>query len=191
MNARIKKSFIIVICILLNMLHVQTFSQRSFGSKVFFGGNLGLQFGNLTLVDISPLIGYRLTEDIDIGVSITYKYYKVKDYYYYLQGNKYFDLEANILGGGIFGRYHFTETLFAHAEIEYLNFNQDNYIIYNNGIVKENENIGISSVLVGGGYKQAIGGNSFLTIMLLYNLNETNNSPYSNPIIRVGFAVGL
>jgi hypothetical protein len=44
---------------------------------------------------------------------------------------------------------------------------------------------------VGGGIKQEIGVNSFLTLMLLYNLNETVNSPYSNPVIRVGFAVGL
>lgn len=189
MNSKIKLSTIIIVIILINLFSNNAFSQRSFGSRLFFGGNLGLQFGSMTLIDVSPLIGYRLTEDVDLGVSLTYKYYKVKDYFQY--GNSTFDFEANILGGGIFGRYHITENIFAHAEIEYLNFNQDNYYIYNNGIIKENENIGITSVFVGGGIKQEIGLNSFLTLMLLYNLNETVNSPYSNPVIRVGFAVGL
>lgn len=189
MSTKIKISFLIIISILIGFISNEAYSQRSFGSRLFFGGNLGLQFGNMTLVDVSPLIGYRLTENVDVGISLTYKYYKVSDYFQY--GNTTFDLEANILGGGIFTRYNFTENLFAHVEIEYLNFNQVNYTIYNNGIVKENENVGITSIFVGGGYKQPMGENAFVTIMVLYNLNETMNSPYSNPIIRVGFAVGL
>ncbi len=153
-------------------------SQRSFGSRVFVGGNLGLQFGNPTLIDISPLIGYRLTEEVDAGVSLTYKYYSGS--YNYSTGKQEFN--TNIFGGGIFSRYNFTEYLFAHGEIEYLNFDmEDNY----NGII-ENRNIGVTSIFVGGGIKQ-----SFATIMLLYNLNETVNSPYTNPIIRIGFTFGL
>ena len=83
-----------------------------------------------------------------------------------------FDLKTNILGGGIFGRYHFTENLFAHVEVEYLDFKIDTYTIYNNGLEIGKENIGITSLFVGGGYKQEIGNNSFFTLMILYNLNE-------------------
>ena len=167
-------------------------AQRSFGSRVFTGGSLGLQFGNITLVDVSPMIGYRLTEDIDVGISLTYKYYNYKDYYIYTDPqtnkNQYFDLKTNIFGGGIFGRYHFTENLFAHVEVEYLDFTIDTY---NDGLKKGKESIGITSLFVGGGYKQEIGYNSFFTLMILYNLNETTNSPYTNPIIRAGFGIGL
>lgn len=183
----------IVLTFLLSMLFIcnNSFSQRSFGSRVFLGGNLGMQFGSVTLIDVSPMIGYRLTESVDLGISLTYKYYNYKDYFYYVQGNKYYDLETNILGGGFFGRYHFTESFFAHAEVEYLNFNYGNYKVYNNGVVKETQNVDVTSIFVGGGIKQAIGRNSFFTLMILYNLNETTYSPYTNPIIRAGFGVGI
>jgi hypothetical protein len=166
-------------------------AQRSFGSRIFTGGNLGMQFGSVTLIDVSPMIGYRLTEDIDIGLSLTYKYYNVKDYYYSAANKQYYDFKTNIFGGGIFGRYHFTENLFGHIEIEYLDFSIDTYKNYNNGVVKGSENIGITSIFIGGGYKQEIGDNSFFTLMILYNLNETTYSPYTNPIIRAGFGIGL
>jgi len=166
-------------------------AQRSFGSRLFTGGNLGLQFGSINLVDVSPMIGYRLTEQIDIGISLTYKYYSYKDYFYYKPTNEYFDLTTNIFGGGVFGRYHITENIFAHAEVEYLDFSIDTYTNYNNGLIKGKRNIGITSLFVGGGYKQEIGDNSFFTLMILYNLNETTDSPYSNPIIRAGFGIGL
>ena len=166
-------------------------AQRSFGSRIFTGGNLGLQFGSITLVDVSPMIGYRLTEDIDVGITFTYKYYNYRDYYYYSPTNQYYDLKTNIFGGGIFGRYYFTENLFAHAEVEYLDFSIDTYHLYNNGLIKDKEKVGITSLFLGGSYKQEIGYNSFFTLMLLYNLNETTYSPYTNPIIRAGFGIGL
>ncbi|NVN95518.1 MAG: hypothetical protein HXX18_09575 [Bacteroidetes bacterium] len=192
---RIRVNILIIISILIFIGGKELKAQRSFGSRIFTGGNLGLQFGSVTLVDVSPMIGYRLTEDIDIGISLTYKYYNYKDYYAYTdpqtKQSQYFDLKTNILGGGVFGRYHFTENLFAHVEVEYLDFKIDTYTVYNNGLEKGKENIGITSLFIGGGYKQEIGSNSFFTLMILYNLNESNNSPYTNPIIRAGFGIGL
>jgi hypothetical protein len=40
---------------------------------------------------------------------------------------------------------------------------------------------------VGGGVYQPIGRRSGFLIMVLWNLNETASSPYSNPIFRIGF----
>ena len=186
------KSTILLFIIITVIFGVKNLNaQRSFGSRIFTGGNLGLQFGSVTLVDVSPMIGYRLTEDIDVGISLTYKYYNYKDYYYSNINKQYYDLKTNIFGGGVFGRYHFTDNLFAHAEVEYLDFSIDTYSVYNNGVVKAREKVGITSVFVGGGYKQEIGDNSFFTLMILYNLNETTNSPYTNPVIRAGFGIGL
>ncbi len=177
MKNLIKLSFIFIFSIAL-LTSNKAYSQRSFGSRIFVGGNLGLQFGNPTLIDISPLIGYRITEQVDAGVSLTYKYYSGS----YKYSNTTQEFNTNIFGGGVFSRYNFTESLFAHAEVEYLNFNMEQI---NSGII-ENRNIGVTSVFIGGGIKQ-----SFATIMLLYNLNETMNSPYTNPIIRIGFTFGL
>jgi hypothetical protein len=180
---------IIFLIVLSQSINLQ--AQRSFSSRLFTGGNFGMQFGNATLVDISPLIGYRVTEDIDAGISLTYKYFNYRDRFYFKPSNQYFDQKANIFGGSIFGRYYITEIIFAHVEIEYLDYTGDTYNLYNNGVVKGSENKGITSIFVGGGYKQEIGSNSFFTFMLLYNLNETNDSPYTNPVIRVGFGLGL
>ena len=37
-------------------------SSRFDWAKVYLGGGLGLQFGSTTVVDISPIIGYRFNE---------------------------------------------------------------------------------------------------------------------------------
>lgn len=45
----------------------------------------------------------------------------------------------------------------------------------------------LDSFLVGGGIKQAIGRRSSIYMLMMWNLNETTNSPYSNPIFKIGF----
>ena len=30
--------------------------------RLFFGGNFGLTFGNFTFINVSPVVGYRLTD---------------------------------------------------------------------------------------------------------------------------------
>ena len=49
----------------------------------------------------------------------------------------------------------------------------------------------INSLFIGGGLYQSMGGKGFATIAILYNVLETQYSPYSNPLIRVGFGVGF
>jgi len=162
-----------------------TKAQRSYDSKFFTGGSLGLQFGSITLVDVSPIVGYRLTDKVDIGIGITYKYYK--SYIIDLSTNTQYDFASNIFGGSVFARYHFTDNFFGHVEVEYLNYTFDNYQYG----FKQNQTVDITSIFVGGGYRQPMGSNSYLTLMVLYNLNETQYSPYSNPIIRVGYTIGF
>lgn len=148
-----------------------------FKDRVYLGGSLGLQFGNPTYIDISPLAGYKFTEKITAGVGVTYIYYHYKD--------SYLNYNTSIYGGSVFGRYFFIPNLFAHAEVELLNmelFNTNTYEYYRKNII---------SPLVGGGYIQRIGNNSGIYLLLLYNLNDSAESPYNNPIIRVGFNVGF
>jgi len=174
------KKLLSAACICLSMsLFAQISSPentKKTDNRFFTGGGIGLQFGNLTLVDISPLIGYKLTEKWTIGLAGTYKYYRYREYHY--------DVKTDIYGGGVFTRYHFTDYLFGHLEFEYLSIEWYDFFLNKN-------RIWIESVFVGGGYRQLIGGNSWSYIMLLYNLNETPYSPYRNPIIRAGFTVGL
>jgi hypothetical protein len=153
---------------------------NTFWDNVYFGGNFGLQFGNQTLIDINPLMGYRLTDKLSVGASITYIYYKVTDPYHLSPS-----YSTDIYGGSIFTRYFLFENLFAHVEGELLNLEVPNLFL--NRYVRTD----VFGFYVGGGYRQAMGERSSLNILLLYNLNEDRNSPYQNPIIRVGFGFGI
>ncbi|MBI9037538.1 MAG: hypothetical protein JEY97_05335 [Bacteroidales bacterium] len=152
-------------------------SNKSFKDRVFLGGNLGLQFGTITLIEISPLVGYKITDDFSAGLGFTYQYYKDTRF------NP--DYSTNIFGGRIFARYYIYQDFFAHSEIEVLNY--DAY--YWPSSYKDN--ITVTNVLVGGGYNQRISQKASASIMILWNLNEDINSLYSNPIFRIGFNVGL
>lgn len=158
-----------------------------FGQRLVFGGGLGLQFGDQTMIDIEPIIGYKITPQLIGGIGVKYIYYNTKYYYYYSNGtSQLVEYSTNIYGGSVFGRYYFIENVFGHVEYEVLSlevpddFNYGEYVRTN-----------ITSFLVGGGYSQALGENASIGISVLYNLTEDNYSPYSNPIIRIGFGFGF
>jgi hypothetical protein len=156
-------------------VYSQDAPKKPLSERIFFGGNLGAQFGTFTVVEVSPLVGYRITERLAAGIGGTYIYLSVKD----------LDYETNIFGGKIFSEYAIIESLVAHVEYEVLNFEAiDDF-------TDEIKRVNVGSLLIGGGYRQRIGENSFITLMLLYNLTETRYTPYENPIIRIGFAFGL
>jgi hypothetical protein len=144
-------------------------------NKFFYGGYVGAQFGTATFVEISPIIGYRFTQKISGGVGLTYQYYHYQDSYY--------NIESNVYGGRIFGRYYFIPNLFAHVEYEYLNLQAYDYTVPHR--------VGVVGLLVGGGYFQPLTRNAGMMAMILFNLNESYYTPYQNPVIRLGFVAGF
>ena len=161
-----------------------------FTDKIFFGGGLGLQFGTVTLIDISPVIGYRVTEKFETGLGFTYKYYRIKDYFFDYTNNIGYDLKSNIIGGSIFARYHFLENVFVHTEYEMLNYSYDEFYDSGGTVLSERRTAVINSIFVGGGYRQRISSGSYFFIMALWNLNDSALSPYGNPILRMGVIFG-
>ncbi|MGB4204222.1 MAG: hypothetical protein WBJ84_01220 [Bacteroidales bacterium] len=156
-------------------ISAQDYNRTEKPKRWYLGGNFGLQFGTITLIDISPIVGYKLTEKLALGVGGTYKFYSIRSIY-----NPKERYKTNIWGGSCFARYSIFPQLFAHTEYEYLLFRRENL-----------ENIDFHSIFIGGGYRQYFSEHNALEIMLLYNLNETDNSPYSNPVIRVGLVFGI
>ena len=142
--------------------------------RLVLGGNFGAQFGDVTYAEISPTLGYLITENWLGGVGAKYIFYE----------NKLFRpiINTNIYGGGLFTQYYFLENFIAHLEYELINLDDFN---------DREKRTNISSLFVGGGYRSMIGNNSFASILLLYNLNDDINSPYTNPIIRVNIGFGL
>lgn len=153
--------------------------RAGFWDRVFTGGGIGLQFGSQTFVNVSPILGYRLTEKFSAGISITYLYYKYKD------PNPAYSYSTNTYGGSVFSRYFILENLFAHVEYELLRLEVRDVVSRPLGSKD------ITSVLVGGGYRQMLGERSSLNLMILYNLNESSYSPYQNPILRLSFGFGI
>jgi len=179
---------------------------HEFWHRVSVGGNLGLQFGDVTGIVISPDIKIRMFNQFYGGIGFTYQYMRYKDYYYDKPNQNFIDFRSNAYGGRVFLRYYlkdlfdnFLGNLFAHAEYEYLDFVQpvkfdpSGTILdpFNNTFARGNQNIEVNSLFVGAGYSQPVGGRTFLELLILYNLNDTYNSPYSNPVFRVGFGFSL
>ena len=154
-------------------------NNSSFLDRVFFGGNLGLQFGDVTNVQISPIAGYRVTNDFSTGLGIQYQYIKNKRINPAITSNNY--------GMSIFTRYRIKEPFFLQAEYEYLNYE----VTFLRSFEKQRRSI--SSIFVGGGISQPIGKNAAFTLSVLYNLSydETDiTSPYSSPL-RISGGINL
>ncbi len=173
--------FLIFICV----PSAETFAQNdtvpvssyTIRDKIFTGGNIGLSFGTLTYIDISPLLGYKITPKFSAGLGVTYIYYKDN----IVPNNN----SSSIYGGRTFARYLVLENVFAYSEYEVLNRE-----IYDD-VRRKERRVNVGSFFVGAGYQQRIGGNSFMNLMVLWNLNENPYSLYRNPIIRGGVNIGF
>lgn len=144
--------------------------------RLVFGGNLGASFGNITYVEIAPTVGYLMTDNYLLGLSGRYIYFEDRTY------TPIYIYKTNIYGGGIFNQYFFLENFLAHAEYEVLNLDSP---------INFGKRINVHSVFVGGGYRSAFSSTSYFSLLLLYNLNDSVESPYSNPILRIGFGIGI
>lgn len=144
--------------------------------RFFWGGNVGAWIGNPTFVDLSPLVGYKITEKFSAGVGVIYNYYS-----YTYSNYKY---STNLIGSRLYGRYFIFENVFAQAGWDHIN--RDNPYAFN-----PNERVWVDNVLVGGGVRYPISDNFYCIAAGMFNLNQTPLSPYSNPIIQIGFIGGF
>ncbi len=179
---------------------------NTFWRRISVGGNLGFQLGSVTGITISPEIRCRTIDQLYVGTRIIYQYFKYKNYFYDNDTKEFLSYESSVYGGGIYLRYYlrslfsnFFGNFYAHVEYEYMAyirpyiFAQGGHIFdpYGNSFVPGNQVVEINSIFVGGGYSQPIGNRVSLDLMILFNLNDSYNSPYSNPIFRLGVGVGL
>jgi hypothetical protein len=180
--------------------------QDSFWRRVNVGGNIGFTFGSVTGIVISPEANVRVVNYLYLGLGFTYQYFFQKDYFYNQITKDYYDYSSSVYGGRIYARYYlrsifknFLGNLYPHVEYEYLFYTRpyryDPYgdIIdpYFNHFSPGKTNIEVNSLFVGAGFSQPLAGRAYIDFMILFNLNDSYNSPYTNPIFRVGFGIGL
>lgn len=157
--------------------------------RLRLGGSLGLAFGSYTNINVSPMAGLNLTDNLLVGAGPTYILTSYKSYIYgpsQRQTNSSF-------GGRVFVMFTPLPIITLQAEYEALN------VKYYNSFEKRDNRKWLGSPLIGAAYTQPIGGRFTRSVhmTLLYNLafdtqlNPTsgrNISPYSSPFVfRVTF----
>ena len=170
-QAKAIKHPILFVILLFNLSSslAQSFQAR-LSDKVYIGGGAGLNVGNNDFlnVNVSPMIGYKITDEFSTGLRLTYQYARLRD-------NAF-----NNYGGGPFAAYRITDQFFAYTEYEYLNF----------GFNTSGQNLrdSYSAWFVGGGYSDSVGGRITLGFMVLYNLLYYSDdiSPYDSPLVYRG-----
>ncbi len=184
--------FLIVIvlgCLMLPASGAEEEEKPSLRDRLFFGGNVGFSFGNTTSIILSPLAGIYITPRLSGGLGIRYEYYK--------SNLSYFPFDTHIYGGSVFSRYTIFKDLseavgvgglgtsmFIQAEYELLSLESQ---YFDRSYSNPGDRFFLHSILAGGGIFQPVGKRSGVLITVLWNLNESYNSIYSNPIIRLGF----
>ena len=159
------------VTLLLLFVSTMLFAQErgdKFSDRMTYGGNIGLVFGSQTIIDISPRVGYYVTDQFIAGVGLSYKYFKFNNF------------SDNLYGGSVFGRFFITEQFFLHAETEMTNLTA--YRVVGDFIVTQ-QRTWINSTMVGGGFRS---GPFILSALYIVNHNP-NTSPYgASPLIIQG-----
>lgn len=153
---------------------------RPFRDRVYFGGGVSLMFGTVTNLGVAPLVGYKIDQKGKLSTGVGLNYYYFKD-------NRYVpSYESSNYGWSVFSRYRVIPQAYLHAE-----YNSQSYELRTlSGETTRRE--WVPFLLVGGGYSQNMGGNSYLTFQVLWDLLQDLRSPYGGqPFFTVGVGVGF
>ena len=178
-----------------------TSDRKKFKDHLTFGGNAWAAFGGISQVEIMPLVGYKVNENLQVGLGPSYVYrnylmavdYNTSpvEYGTALRGN-------SIFGGRVYVHYNVFRNFFVRGELEELSIPYGKvygyeYIPTSQGIVANPlytlSRRFVPATLLGGGLKNQMGPHSFAYIMLLYDLTwDALYSYQGNPYrIAVGF----
>lgn len=158
----------------------------------FFGGNFGLAFGDITMIEIAPHAGYYFTPRFYSGVGLKYHYYKEKAQVILGAGSS--DYSTNVYGGQLFSGYELIRDfgkytpslkntgLYLEGQYELLNMKERSALNNTNGRYT------LNNFFLGGGIRQWFNSYSSVFISVMYNFNyDENKSPYSsNPVLQIG-----
>jgi len=152
----------------------------SWKEKIIYGGNFAF-FANqqFSYIDISPLIGYRLTQSLLLAAGPVYNNYSTK-----LYGARF---TVDVYGFRCLARLYFLESFFVQTGYDYLN---RKIFIIKNGLL-QSDRVWFQNVWIGGGIRYAVVSNTYMFTTILYNLTQSPYSIYSNPMIQVGFISGF
>ena len=187
-----KRCLIVLVCSMVSAtLWAQEETEPPKGfqkEKLFVGGTFGVSFGDYTLLNISPQLGYRFNPYLAAGIGINGQYVSVKDRY---NGNAYRKTSQGVLGFNVFGRVYPIQRIMLQLqpEVNYL-FGKQTYY----GPPREEYKLDATiapSLLAGAGLVFPGGRGAFI-MAVFYDVLQNKNAPYGNkPIINFTYNFGL
>jgi hypothetical protein len=145
--------------------------------RLLVGGSLGASIGNIIFIDLSPSVGYRLTDLMRVGAGFTYRYQNDRrDFGFGKQ---------QVIGGRAWVQHDLFFGFFGHVEYENLVSRWET-----NGIEFSGR---YPMLMLGGGYSMQLGQKSVSQIQVLYPVAlNPGQSLYFFPIdVRINFLFGL
>ena len=153
-------------------------------SRVFFGGNFGMSFGDYTFINITPQVGYQFNQYLAAGAGIGFigTGYTYRDF----NGNKLYKDTYNSAGINVFGRVYPFPFLFVSAQPEF-NYTWGKTKFYNGQSEVKLDGEFVPVLLVGAGAVIPAGRGSFIA-SLQYNVIQNNRSVYGErPFLSFGY----
>jgi hypothetical protein len=156
--------------------------KKSEPSRIYYGGNIGLSFGNYFRISVAPLVGYVLSPQTSVGAKVAYEYIEDKRYDFKKTYSNY--------GGSLFFRYRVIPQAYIHTEFAYMSYK---YSVKTQLGDVDSDRQWVPFLLVGGGYIQPISPSASLFVEVLFDVLNDPNSPYEkgSPWISIGVGVGF
>ena len=156
--------------------------------KLFIGGNFGLSFGDFTLINISPQVGYRFNNFLAAGLGVNGIYSSARSRY--INGQTASRENYGVVGLNIFGRVYPIQYAFLQLQPE-LNYTWGKLKEYDPDAVYTLDGKIVPSLLAGAGAAIPAGRGAFI-IMAQYDVLQNNRTPYGEKVFfSFGFNFGL
>ena len=151
---------------------------RPIDEKIILGGNFDIQMADPILIDLSPLVGFRLNKKFSIGLGGTYRVDLTFDHKSF---NTQYD--TKVYGFNSFISYDIMKQFFVYGQYDYLSKKEQDQD------VAEEVQTWEPSFMAGIGRSFRVHTKITGTVMLLYNVVDSNiKSPFGNKFqIKFGF----
>ncbi|KAA0256369.1 hypothetical protein FBQ97_07235 [Acidobacteria bacterium ACD] len=146
-------------------------------SRFTFGGTLGFGFGDVNWVSVTGELGYFATERLWLGTTGTFAFTSDRRYEPTWNSTDY--------GVGAWARYFVLDRLFVETEWSWTSYE----VLERSGSTGRDD---VSSLFLGAGYGQTLGGKSLLLVEVLYDVTGNAEGLYGTPWrYRIGFVTGF
>ncbi|MCB2219023.1 MAG: hypothetical protein KQI35_01420 [Bacteroidetes bacterium] len=146
--------------------------------KIYFGGSIGVSFGNYSRIAVYPMMGYKITPKLSAGIELGYEY---------ISDNRYTSTyNTSNYGFSLFSRYRFIPQLYLHAE-----YSMVNYELYY--IDQSRTREWVPFLFLGAGFSQQLASGIWAYAQIKFDVLQDENSPYNEwaPFYTFGISVGF